>query len=201
MSKRKIVLLLTCLFVITTIIVGGIIWMSNNQKDEIKGIFVSSKPYKIVYYCNESFNSEGLEVGAVTKKGKVLTISSNEYVLSNFDSSKPNDNLIVYITYQELQTSFNVRVIEKPVEEVSIKDIEMYQLPTKITYEIGDNFNSNGGVIKVNYTNEEYKLINLLSNYVYGFDSSKPNDNLVLTVKYKEKGKIYTTTFSVVIKG
>lgn len=196
---KKIVKLIISIVVLSLIIVVVALFIKNQTNNQHSFLIVSKMPNKLTYYVNESLDTTGLEIKKISKKESSI-IPIEECVFDGFDSSVANDQVTIYITYQELQTSFNVRVIEKPVEEVSIKDIEMYQLPTKITYEIGDSFNSNGGVIKVNYTNEEYKLINLLSNYVYGFDSSKPNDNLVLTVKYKEKGKIYTTTFSVVIK-
>lgn len=198
--KRKIMIIMLSVIILALLVCGGILFISHkNSQTKIKNIVVTSMPTKTNYYVDESMDLSGLEIKAVLKNGKYTTIELKDCDVKGFDSSAPKTGLDIYIYYKEFITTFKINILEKPIADISIKSISMYKMP-KTEYKVGEFLDVSNGSIKINYSDNSYDVINLLSNYVYGFDSSKPNDNLVLTVKYKEKGKIYTTTFSVVIK-
>ena len=81
-----------------------------------------------------------------------------------------------------------------------IKSITMHTTPTKTKYNVNDSLDVTNGEIKISRAvgNPEIKAIT--GNMVTGFNSSKENKALPLTVSYTENGITKTTTYNVSVE-
>lgn len=193
--------LVTIFSLILIVIVAITIYIFIPKAKNVEGIFVAKTPTKIDYYVGEMANFTDIEVYLVYSNGSKEKVSYDELKFEGFDSSRAVDKQAIYVQYKEkYYTKFYVFIHERIEIDYAVEKIVLTYLPFKTEYKVGELFDADGGVISIVYKDNHIEKVNLRNSYVYGFDSSKPNDNLVLTVKYKEKGKIYTTTFSVVIK-
>ena len=154
-------------------------------------------PVKTSYYVGDKPDFSDLKVQIYDKKYIEIT----DYEVAGFDSSKAvsEQKITITVIYKEktYNAYFYVEIKAIPEPNPVLLRIELSSLPAKVEYKIGENFNPDGGIITLYYSNDSTKKINLLRSYVSGFDSSTSNDNLVLTVSYTELGVIYITTFSV----
>lgn len=154
-------------------------------------------PSKTSYYVGEASDFSDLKVEIFDKK----YIEIDDYTIEGFDSSKVcvNQKITITVDYknQLYYGYFYVNINEIPKPNVSLVKIELSSLPNKIEYHIGEVFNPEGGILKLIYSDQSTKKINLLREYVSGFDSSKVNENLVLTITYQENGMVYTTTLNI----
>lgn len=86
--------------------------------------------------------------------------------------------------------------IAPPVVTKTLSSISIDTLPTKTKYNIGENLDTTGMVVKAKYSDGTSAVI---TNYdVYGFDSSKSGTSTV-RVSYSEGGYTKIAAFSVVI--
>lgn len=154
-------------------------------------------PSKTSYYVGEAYNFDDLKVEIFDKE----YIEIEDYTIEGFDSSKPVENQKITITVVYENKSyygyFHVTIKEIPTINPSLSKISLSKLPDKLVYKVGEYFNPDGGVLSLIYSDDSIKKINLLRSYVTGFDSSKANEELVLTIRYEEKGVVFTTTFTV----
>lgn len=72
---------------------------NEDVKAVLTGITVTSKPSKILYKKNESFDSTGLTVTASYTYGQSKILSVSDYIISGFDSSKEAKVNTVTISY------------------------------------------------------------------------------------------------------
>lgn len=82
--------------------------------------------------------------------------------------------------------------------EVYMTGISITKTPSKTSYYIGEEFNSDGIVVKANYIGRTDKDITNLVQFV-GFDSSHEISYQKITVLYTENGKNYTNSFYIEI--
>ena len=82
-------------------------------------------------------------------------------------------------------------------ESTIIYGISIAQNPDKMEYQVGEKFDPTGTKIQVIISkNNETYFVDYTELEFSGFDSSVANDNVVITVKYKE----YATVFTVKVK-
>lgn len=154
-------------------------------------------PNKTLYYVGEAANFNDLKVQIFDEE----YIEINDYQITGFDSSKAVESQKINITVlyegNYYYGYFYVTIKEVPKPNPTLVEIVLSKMPNKIEYKIGESFNPDGGILNLVYSDGSLKKVNLLRSYVLGFDSTVPNDNLVLTITYEELGILYSTTFSV----
>ena len=156
---------------------------------EIKEIRISSEPAKTTYLEGENFNSAGLAVYGIYKDGTTENITE-KCTISGY-SNTPGIKTIT-VTYSNQKAIFNVVVNKK-----SLTKIQITSLPTKTTYDVGEDINLTG--IKVmayfdNCTSEEA--------YDYSVDGSNLTSTVgskTVNVKYVYEKVSKTASFNIVI--
>lgn len=167
--------------------ISGAPWSATNATVEwlikITKIEIISKPSKLKYKKDETFDSSGMTVKATYSDGTSKEIS--DYTLSSPDMSSIG-NKTVTIAYGDQTTSFDILVID-------ISKIEVATMPSKTEYPKGDAFNTTGLSILVKYTDGTSETITT-GFEVSGFDSGSVGEKTI-TVTYKT----HTTTFKVTV--
>ena len=113
---------------------------------ELMGLYIYSSPNKKLYNLGDNLNTEGL--------GIVLCYSNGEekVVWSGFKCSPTVMNKVgkqwIDVEYDGVYTGFEVDVRE----HVTIKSINVYQLPDKLNYNVGDKLDFTGLKVRVNYS-------------------------------------------------
>lgn len=131
--------------------------------DEVKvsSIEIDKLPNKIGYFKGDSFSSKGLSV-KVLYNNNVEKVITKGFKLSFSENKKLNTEgtKTISVTYEGYKTDFKVNV--NPVNE---RSLILVSKPTKLTYLIGETFNSSGLALEYmdSYGNREtitngYKL-------------------------------------------
>ncbi len=81
-----------------------------------------------------------------------------------------------------------------------IKSITMHTTPTKTKYNVNDLLDVTNGEIKIIRASGKAEIRELTEEMVSGFDSSRENTKLPLTVSYTENGITKTTTYNVSVE-
>ena len=82
----------------------------------------------------------------------------------------------------------------------TIQSITIDTLPTKVKYNIKDTLDTTGGKLKITRATGKAETIDITKDMVSGFDSSKENTKLPLTISYTENGVTKTTTYTVSVE-
>ena len=123
------------------------------------------------------------------------TVNMSPYVTS-FVDNKYSKTLKISYTEDEATKTVNY-----PITIINdIKSIAMHTTPTKTKYNVNDTLDVTNGEIKIVRAVGNPEIKTITSNMVSGFDSSKENTNLPLTVSYTENGIRKTTTYNVSVE-
>lgn len=154
----------------------------------VAGIVVTANPTKTTYLEGESLNTSGLVVTANYSDGTSKNVTSS-CAFSGY-SSTPGDKT-VKVTYSGKTTSFTVRVNSKSPTAISITS-----LPTKTSYFINEEFDSEGMVVKATYNNGTNSVV---TNYdIYGF-SSETSGTKTVTIYYTYNNITVSKTFTITV--
>ena len=82
----------------------------------------------------------------------------------------------------------------------TIQSVAIETLPTKVKYNVKETLDTTGGKLKITRATGEAETIDITKDMVSGFDSSKENTKLPLTISYTENGITKTTTFTVSVE-
>ena len=82
----------------------------------------------------------------------------------------------------------------------TIQSVIIDTLPTKVKYNIKDTLDTTGGKLKITRATGKAETIDITKDMVSGFDSSKENTKLPLTISYTENGVTKTTTYTVSVE-
>ena len=82
----------------------------------------------------------------------------------------------------------------------TIQSVTIDTLPTKVKYNIKDTLDTTGGKLKITRATGKAETIDITKDMVSGFDSSKENTKLPLTISYTENGITKTTTYTVSVE-
>lgn len=181
MNKTKIIVI-SVLSVLVVAILGVVLWSIFANTNKPTKINIVSISHKNEYYVGEQLDTSGLIVSLYSKDKELRILDSDEYVVEGFDSSKAGD-LTLTVRYGEFTTQYTVTIKELPPEKPSYLSLEMYKMPTKIVYKIGEKLNVDGGFLKINYTDGSYDIVELLPLMTYGF-SSEVAGTVTVNVKY-----------------
>lgn len=181
MNKTKIIVI-SVLSVLVVAILGVVLWSIFANTNKPTKINIVSISHKNEYYVGEQLDTSGLIVSLYSKDKELRILDFDEYVVEGFDSSKAGD-LTLTVRYGEFTTQYTVTIKELPPEKPSYLSLEMYKMPTKIVYKIGEKLNVDGGFLKINYTDGSYDIVELLPLMTYGF-SSEVAGTVTVNVKY-----------------
>ena len=120
-------------------------------KNELDKIEITKMPTKTIYYAGDSFDSTGMIVKATFKAGNTSII--NDYQVEN-GSNLSNDQTQVSITYGGKTLNIDITVIPIVVQKINIE-----KNPNKVSYVEGQNFDSEGMIVKAYYNNGSEKVI------------------------------------------
>ena len=116
--------------------------------------------------------------------------------VTSFVDNKYSKTLKISYTEDEATKTVNY-----PITIINdIKSIAMHTTPTKTKYNVNDALDVTNGEIKIVRAVGNPEIKTITSNMVSGFDSSKENTNLPLTVSYTENGIRKTTTYNVSVE-
>ena len=161
-----------------------------SKEDDIPGlqsISVATKPNKIVYYDDDTeLDPTGLVVYATfsdsSKSGPVTN-----YKLSGFDSEAQYGKKTITVTYTSAGVTKEA-TFQITVNAVALSKIEVTSKPSKIYYELNENFSAEGMVVKATFNSGKVKEI---TDYTISeFDSSKIA-TVPITVSYLYKSPAY----------
>lgn len=140
-------------------------------------------PRKVIYEHGEVFDPEGMEVTVHYSDGSTAEISHTSCVISGFDSNSSGEKMIT-ISYQGFEDHFNVTVKDKAAEKTII-NIKLSELPAKLNYYIGEEFDPNGLKLEKVYDDGTKESLEIGSCSITGFDSTWPGLCQV-TISFKE---------------
>ena len=82
----------------------------------------------------------------------------------------------------------------------TIQSVAIDTLPTKVKYNVKDTLDTTGGKLKITRATGKAETIDITKDMVSGFDSSKENTKLPLTISYTENGVTKTATYTVSVE-
>lgn len=100
---------------------------------------------------------------------------------------------IYYVRYKETETHFPSESVKVVVKGKKIKSIELMNTNYKKEYFIGDLLDTTNLKLIVNMEDGSQEEVDVEKEMISGFDSSKKNNNLILTINYKN----FKTEYSV----
>ena len=82
----------------------------------------------------------------------------------------------------------------------TIQSVAIETLPTKVKYNVKETLDTTGGKLKITRATGTTETIDITKEMISGFDSSKENTKLPLTISYTENGVTKTTTFTISVE-
>ena len=147
-----------------------------------------------VKYADGTTENLTMTVDMITEDdGSTVNMSPD---VTSFVDNKYSKTLKILYTEDEATKTVNY-----PITIINdIKSIAMHTTPTKTKYNVNDTLDVTNGEIKIVRAVGNPEIKTITSNMVSGFDSSKENTNLPLTVSYTENGIRKTTTYNVSVE-
>ena len=139
------------------------------------------------YAVGEELDEHDVKVNVTYADGSAIAhdlANDASVTFTGFDSAAAGDGAVNF-NYHGYDFSFGYSVRE-------ITGYTVISQPAKTTYKAGEPLNLNGMVINVNFGEDHHRTVNFGSGElpagftVEGYDSSEPDDNLVITVKHGE---------------
>ena len=148
----------------------------------------------LVKYTDGTTKNITMTADMITENdGSTVNMSPDE---TNFVDNKYSKTL--KISYKEDEAT---KTVNYPITIINdIKSITMHTTPTKTKYNVNDALDVTNGEIKIIKASGIAEIKELTEEMVTGFDSSKENTALPLTVSYTENGITKTTTYNVSVE-
>ena len=156
-------------------------------ENQIKSIFISKKPAKLVYVVGEVFDPTGMVVKIRYVNGKTEEIT--DYTISGFDSSEEVDSELITVTYLKNNISYTTTF---KINIIGVSELNLVRAPDKKNYSTGDSFEPAGLVLEAVYTDGTTGTV---TNYTTDFDKvvAEPGTEKKVTITYGGK----TVTFPI----
>ena len=143
-----------------------------------------------VHYASGATNNVTMTSSMIKEGSGAVNMSPTSY-----DDNTQKVNKKLTIEYSEGGVT---KSIDYPITIINdVKSIAVHDPATKTTYNIGDTLDVTGLSILVTRATGTPKLVTVTPDMVTGFDSSKENTNLSLTISYTENGITKTATYEV----
>ena len=171
----------------------------------VSGITITP-PTKTTYNHGDSLDLTGGEINLTYEDGTSGTLDINKATITESDGSPLNMSPASYDGTQKVDKTLKIEyskdgqtgTVNYPITIINdIKSIAVHDPATKTTYNIGDTLDVTGLSILVTRATGTPKLVTVTPDMVTGFDSSKENTNLSLTISYTENGITKTATYEV----
>ena len=156
-------------------------------ENQIKSIYISKKPAKLVYVVGEVFDPTGMVVKIRYVNGKTEAIT--DYTISGFDSSEEVDSELITVTYIKDNISYTTTF---KINIIGVSELNLVRSPDKKNYSTGDSFEPAGLVLEAVYTDGTTETV---TNYTTDFDKvvTEPGTEKKVTITYGGK----TVTFPI----
>ena len=143
-----------------------------------------------VHYASGTTNNVTMTSSMIKEGSGAVDMSPTSY---DDDTQKVNKKLTI-----EYSEGGVTKSIDYPITIINdIKSIAVHDPATKTTYNIGDTLDVTGLSILVTRAMGTTGVVTVTPDMVTGFDSSKENTNLSLTISYTENGITKTATYEV----
>ena len=164
-------------------------WWQSVQDINISG------SYKTVYELGEALDTSLMIVETVNGLGFKTQITSDDYTITGYNPNQSGIQVITitYNAYDEITTTFVVYVKEAMTFANFYLDVTA---PTKTTYEIGEELDLTGIIVKLVSEDESYITLNDTQYTITGFSSSVGGTK---TITVSTLG--LETTFTVTVTG
>ncbi|SIQ24016.1 bacterial Ig-like domain-containing protein [Halanaerobium kushneri] len=160
---------------------------------EVEELNINSDNFKKDYLLEEDLNLKGLDVTAEFADGSSKELSSKDYIVTGFNSSKAGKNTI------KIQYGGAVKKIDLNISELTATALKIKYYPAKTNYYLGDQFESEGLLVIAEYNNgyrekeinsEQYKIaVDGTELTDTGFIFESPGEKNV-SIIYKEKPEV-----------
>ena len=169
---------------------------------QVDGISMKTLPTKTSYIVNyESLDKSGgvVQLHYTNNTTSTLSLSDSKITVTGFDNSVVKENQKLTVKYGNYTTSFNVSIVDKEVESISMTNGDM---PRQLTYIKGeDTLDLTGGRIRVKFNDNSETTVKLTDSKVTvsGFDTSSVGEK-TLTVNYQSNNanhETFTTSFNI----
>ncbi len=167
-TKRILVIVIPlALALIIAGVVVGVFLARKNTPVEIK---ITSVSHKTEYYVGDTLDTSALAVGLYSETDFLRYLDSDEYTVDGFDNTEAG-SLTLTVIYEDFTTTYQVTIKKLPAETPSYASLEIYKMPTKTQYKVGETLDVSGGILQLNYTNGTYDRVELLPLMTSGFSS------------------------------
>lgn len=172
-----------------------------NDKKTVTDIRISVEGVKQEYLVGEAFNSTGIKVYAVYDDNSEVEVQNYSLISSNYNANQVGEYEIV-IKYsssgQLYEKTYKVTVIEDP-NKVILSDITLNTENVKVSYVLGEEFDSTGLVVVATYSDSTTHQITNYTIDSSSFDSNKVGTYNIL-VHYTEDEIEVTKRYQISIK-
>lgn len=168
-NKKKLLLVIIPLAIIL-VLVGALLAGYFIRRNTPTGIRVTSVSHKTEYYVGDLLDTDNLVVELYSKDRTLRYLQADEYKVQGFDSSQAGDYTLV-VVYKDFSAEYSVTVKELPAEKPSYLSLEIYTMPVKIQYKVGEMLDVTGGILQINYTDGSYDRVQLMPLMTSGFTS------------------------------
>src|SRR5699024_9832859 len=117
--------------------------------DSLTGISVDARAMKTNYLVNEPLDLDEVQVIAHYADETEKVLEANEYLVTGFDSSEVGTNTVTF-TYGNQTATLDLEIIS-----LEVVDLNITYLPARLSYFMGDLFESDGMVVEATYNNGE----------------------------------------------
>ena len=171
----------------------------------VSGITITP-PTKTTYNHGDSLDLAGGEINLTYEDGTSGTLDINKATITESDGSPLNMSPASYDGTQKVDKTLKIEyskdgqtgTVNYPITIINdIKSIAVHDPATKTTYNIRDTLDVTGLSILVTRAMGTTGVVTVTPDMVTGFDSSKENTNLSLTISYTENGITKTATYEV----
>jgi len=107
-------LIVVAAIVVIGIIVGGVVIVNDIIADsKVRYEMIINVPPRTTYFVDEEFDPTGMRVKIAASNNKdSYYVDTNKLTFSGFDSSVPNEELVVTVHYKEFSQTFIVKIKE-----------------------------------------------------------------------------------------
>ncbi len=159
-----------------------------SKKPVATEIVLKSEPDNTKYVKGTKFDLSGAEISVIYDNGDEKAVAVDDSMISGGDINTLGEQDLT-ISYEGLSLTIKVEVISVEVEK-----LELTELPAKLVYLEGEEFDDAGMVITAYYNNGENAVISSSEYTVIGYSAS-PGVHSV-TIEYSSK----TVSFNVTVK-
>ena len=195
--KKLIISIFIALFCVTLVACGE----EPSTPKSVTGIRLDTENVKKEYIVGEAFTSDGIKVFAVYDDSSEKEVQNYSLISNDLNTNQVGeyDIVIKYSNSGNLyELSYKVNVIEDP-NKVKLADITINTESVKVSYVLGEEFDSTGLVVTANYSDNTNKQVTNYTIDSSSFDKDRVGTYRIL-VSYSEDGIDDVKVFNVTVK-